>query len=85
MEEDDDFELTMCTISTNYYTPSVVRSFLDRCVEVLAFDYTQDLLERTLKFLNAIIRNPFVRDTNVSEEVNLFIFNYMYIIIIILF
>lgn len=55
-------------IAFNPYIASISKLLLSKCIELLAYDYTTDVLQRSLKLLNALTVNPATQNGLISEE-----------------
>lgn len=55
-------------IAFNPYVASISKLLLSKCIELLAYDYTTDVLQRSLKLLNALTVNPATQNGLINEE-----------------
>lgn len=58
-------------VYTHSQIGSITKNLLRKCIEMIAIEYTQVSLERTLFFLSAIVSNPNSRDVNINQEMYL--------------
>jgi len=66
--DDDTFNLAIETVITNMQIGTLIKFFINKCVKMLAFDYTVSTLERVLHFLNAISLNSCARDSDINND-----------------
>lgn len=62
------FELAIEIVAFSPQIGPILKLLLGKCVELLAFEYTEDVLERSLQFLNALTVNAFTQNGPITEE-----------------
>lgn len=59
----------METVATNPFMGCIVNLLLNKCTELLSFEYKPDTLKRAMDLLITLTRNPFARDAEINSEV----------------
>lgn len=68
MGDDECFEMALEIVAFSPQIAPILKLLLGKCVELLAFEYTEDVLGRSLQFLNALTVNPFTQNGPIMEE-----------------
>ncbi|XP_063696508.1 uncharacterized protein LOC134827677 [Culicoides brevitarsis] len=66
--DDECTDLALDIVAFNPQIGPILKLLLGKCIELLAFDYTEDLLLRSCKFLNALTVNPFSQNGQINDE-----------------
>uniref|UniRef100_A0A336MWW2 CSON005369 protein n=1 Tax=Culicoides sonorensis TaxID=179676 RepID=A0A336MWW2_CULSO len=66
--DEECFHMAMEIVSFNPQIGPLLKLLLGKCIELLAFEYTEEILKRSLKFLNALTVNPFTQNGKIGEE-----------------
>ncbi|GAB0090950.1 uncharacterized protein DMENIID0001_057350 [Sergentomyia squamirostris] len=67
--EADTFNRSMVMVASNPYMGCIVKLLLNKCTELLSFEYKQDTLRRAMELLVTLSRNPFARDAEITAEI----------------
>lgn len=62
--DEEAFQYALHTTLINPFIGCIIKPLLTRCLQMLSFDYTFETLDRTIKFLMAIVRNEHTREAN---------------------
>nr|XP_019544874.2 uncharacterized protein LOC109415453 [Aedes albopictus] len=69
--DDECFEEAIGILSTNAHVPSLMKLLLTKVIEMLGFEYTECTLERSLQFLEALVRNYHISHSDLTLELSL--------------
>lgn len=68
---DEDLVHTILDIvGSNPHVALVAKLLLNKCIEMLAFEYSEEILSQTLQLLNAIVQNPGTQTGQFSNEIS---------------
>lgn len=62
------FNRVLRIVSVSPHIVGFLRHFLNKWIDLIAFDYTNNILDRCLQFLEALIRNPCTVDSHMNRE-----------------
>lgn len=69
--DEECFEEAIGILSTNAHVPSLMKLLLTKVIEMLGFEYTECTLERSLQFLEALVRNYHISHSDLTLELSL--------------
>lgn len=69
--DEQSFEEAINILSTNAHVPSLMKLLLTKVIEMLGFEYTECTLERSLQFLEALVRNYHISHSDLTLELSL--------------
>jgi hypothetical protein len=55
-------------LSTSYHVAGLVKHFLIKWIDMIAVNYTENILERSIGYLEAILRNPYTINSDMNIE-----------------
>uniref|UniRef100_A0A1B0CEG0 Uncharacterized protein n=2 Tax=Lutzomyia longipalpis TaxID=7200 RepID=A0A1B0CEG0_LUTLO len=68
--DEETFSQALRTVATNPYVGCIVSLLLNKCTELLSFEYKPDTLRRAMDLLVTLTRNPFARDAEINSEMH---------------
>uniref|UniRef100_A0A8D8BKW4 (northern house mosquito) hypothetical protein n=1 Tax=Culex pipiens TaxID=7175 RepID=A0A8D8BKW4_CULPI len=69
--DEECFEEAIEILTSNPHVPSLMKLLLTKAIEMLGFEYTESTLVRTLKFLEALVKNYHVSHSDLTLELSL--------------
>ena len=66
--DDECMELALSILSSSPHIAGLVKHFLIKWIDMIAVNYTNNILNRAMKFLLAIIRNPYTCNSDMNIE-----------------
>lgn len=68
--DDECFEVALEIVTFSPQIGPILKLLLGKCVELLAYEYTEDVLNRSLRFLSALAANPYSQNGQINEELS---------------
>lgn len=66
--DDDCKALALNILSTSPHIAGLVKHFLIKWIDMIAVNYSSNILDRSIKFLLAIVRNPYASNSDMNIE-----------------
>ncbi|XP_058058681.1 uncharacterized protein LOC131209598 [Anopheles bellator] len=66
--DDDCFNAAIDILRCNQHTPSLMKLLLTKSIEMLGFEYTEDTLDRSLDYLEALTHNDHISHSDLTLE-----------------
>lgn len=66
--DDECLEMALNILSTSPHIAGLVKHFLIKWIDMIAVNYSNNILNRSIKFLLAIIRNPYTCNSDMNIE-----------------
>lgn len=62
------FKFALQVVACSPHITGLLKHFLKKWIDMIAFDYTEMVLERSMKFLEALIQNPCTNNNEMNTE-----------------